>query len=80
MKGDSDKEEIARSIRLPKEVWAALDTDAKRCKRSPVRQLEALLSKWYALNDVDIHFDNDLQQGESDNSTEEGLIGTGSQS
>ena len=52
-----DETEQARSIRFPAYVWAALDLDAKRCRRSPVRQLEALLVKWYRLDDVEIHLE-----------------------
>ena len=49
--------EIARSIRLPQKLWEALEVDAKRCKRSSVRQLEALLTKWYALHSVELQFE-----------------------
>jgi hypothetical protein len=52
----SEDDEVPRSIRLPRRIWRALDEDARRCKRSSVRQLEALLSKWYDIDDVDINF------------------------
>ena len=52
----TDGKEQARSIRLPPRVWAALDEDARRCRRSPVRQLEALLIEWYELEDITIRF------------------------
>lgn len=60
MASDSDDEDVPRSIRLPRKLWKALDEDAERCKRSSVRQLEALLSKWYGLDDVDINFKPDI--------------------
>ncbi len=46
--------EIARSIRLPQHLWDALDRDAKRCLRSSVKQLEAVLTTYYAAGDVEI--------------------------
>lgn len=49
--------EVARSIRLPKRVWDALDKDAARCRRSSVKQLEALLVTFYDLEDVEIDRD-----------------------
>lgn len=55
---DEQETEAARSIRLPQKIWDALEADAKRCKRSAVKQLEALLTKWFHLDDVEIHFDN----------------------
>lgn len=48
-------DERVRSIRLPERVWLALDEDAARCRRSPVRQLEALLIEWYELGDVGLY-------------------------
>jgi len=48
-------EEIPRSIRFPKELWDAIDEDAQRCKRSAVRQMEAVLTAYYELEDVDIN-------------------------
>ena len=44
-------DETARTIRLPRKLWAALDRDAIDCKRSSVKQLEAVLSAYY-LNDA----------------------------
>lgn len=49
--------EVVRSIRLPKRVWDALDKDAARCRRSSVKQLEALLVTYYGLDDVEIDKD-----------------------
>ena len=48
-------DEIPRSIRFPKELWDAIDEDAQRCKRSAVRQMEAVLTAYYDLEDVDIN-------------------------
>ena len=53
----STNAEVARSIRLPKRVWDALDKDAARCRRSSVKQLEALLITFYDLEDVEIDSD-----------------------
>jgi len=70
---DEPEKEVTRSIRLPQKVWDVLESDAKRCKRSAVKQLEALLSKWYGLDDVEIqfemsagvpHYEKDKEQGE----------------
>lgn len=52
---DQEKDLVVRSIRLPAYVWQALDDDAQRCRRSPVRQLEALLVRYYDLDsNIDI--------------------------
>lgn len=47
--------ETPRSIRFPAKLWKAIDEDAKRCKRSAVKQLEAILSLYYDLSDVEIN-------------------------
>lgn len=52
----AEKAEVARSIRLPHKVWLALDEDARRCKRSSVKHLEALLTQWYGIEDIQIYF------------------------
>ena len=65
---DEPETEVPRSIRLPQKLWDALEADAKRCKRSAVKQLEALLTKWFRLDDVEIHFDNsDIPDANLDN-------------
>lgn len=46
--------EKTRSIRLPEFVWDALDADAERCRRSSQKQIEALLSTFYDIADVEI--------------------------
>jgi hypothetical protein len=48
-------EDIPRSIRFPKRLWDAIDGDAQRCKRSSVKQMEAVLSAYYGLEDVDLN-------------------------
>lgn len=55
---DEQETEVARSIRLPQKIWDALEADAKRCKRSAVKQLEALLTKLYLIDDVEIHLNH----------------------
>lgn len=46
--GEKRNEEIKpRSINLPAWLWEALDNDAKRCKRSATKQIEALLTLCY---------------------------------
>lgn len=50
----ADKEQ-PRSIRFPQSLWDAIDRDAMRCGRSSVKQMEALLSVYYGLRDVEIN-------------------------
>lgn len=38
-----------RSIVLPTYVWDALDDDAARCRRSAIKQMEAILVRYYNL-------------------------------
>jgi hypothetical protein len=42
-------EESPRSIRFPKNLWEAIDKDAKQAKRSSVKQMEVVLSLYYGL-------------------------------
>lgn len=66
---DGPDTEATRSIRLPQKIWEALEADAKRCKRSAVKQLEALLTKLYHIDDVEIHLnDSEISDVTSDNS------------
>jgi hypothetical protein len=44
----------SRSIRMAPEVWEALDQDARRCNRSAVKHIEALLATYYGIWDVEI--------------------------
>lgn len=55
VKTKMDKEEIPRSIRFPKKLWELIDQDAKRCRRSSVKQLEAILLSYYEIEDVDLN-------------------------
>lgn len=48
-------EDIPRSIRFPKTLWEAIDADAQRCKRSAVKQMEAVLTAYYKLEEVEIN-------------------------
>ena len=48
-------EDIPRSIRFPKNLWDAIDADATRCKRSAVKQMEAVLTAYYNLEDVELN-------------------------
>lgn len=54
---NKEEEESARSIRLSRDVWDHLDADAARCQRSSVKQLEAVLRKYFRISDVDIVFE-----------------------
>lgn len=45
---------IGRSLRFPKSLWAKLDDDAKRCRRSSVKQLEAILLTYYSVEDIEL--------------------------
>ena len=47
--------ETPRSIRFPDRLWSAIDSDAKRCKRSAVKQMEAVLALYYEIEDVEIN-------------------------
>jgi hypothetical protein len=46
---------IGRTFYFEKELWALLDADAKRCGRSSVKQLEAILKTYYAVADVELN-------------------------
>ncbi len=46
--------ERGRNIRFPQEIWDAVDADARRCKRSAVKHLEALLTVYYDLGNVEM--------------------------
>lgn len=47
---ERNEEPQKRSIVLPMYVWKALDLDAKRCRRSATKQIEALLVRYYNLD------------------------------
>jgi len=41
-------------IRLPLEVDARLEEDARRCRRSKTRQVEAILMEFYEMESTDL--------------------------
>ena len=43
-----------RTIRLPQWLWDEIDRDARRCKRSAVKQIEAVLGVYYRGETVDL--------------------------
>ena len=45
---------IGRTFYFEKSLWSRLDDDAKRCGRSSVKQLEAILKTYYQVADVDL--------------------------
>ncbi len=48
---------MSRTVRLPEQYWEIIDAEARRCKRSGEKQLEALLSRVFGLGNVDIEID-----------------------
>ena len=50
----ADSDEMSRSVRMPARVWRALDADAEACRRSATKQLEAILTVYYRLDDVEM--------------------------
>jgi hypothetical protein len=54
--GKREKHEPARQflIRLPLEVDARLEDDARRCRRSKTRQVEAILVDFYGMESTDL--------------------------
>lgn len=62
--------ESPRSIRFPVKLWKLIDEDAKRCKRSAVKQMEAILSLYYDLSDSEIN-KTAIKQTKNQNSLEE---------
>ena len=54
--GKREKHEPARQflIRLPLEVDARLEEDARRCRRSKTRQVEAILVDFYGMESTDL--------------------------
>src|SRR5689334_12945880 len=43
-----------RLIELPRFVWDALDKEAERCKRTPLKHLDAILTVYFQLGDVEL--------------------------
>ncbi|MDQ3750440.1 MAG: hypothetical protein M3367_15705 [Acidobacteriota bacterium] len=48
---------IGRTFYFEKELWTKLDDDAKRCGRSSVKQLEAILKTYYGVADVELNLE-----------------------
>lgn len=46
--------EKSKLIPFSKELEAAIDADAKRCRRSFVRQVEVVLMTYYGIGDVEV--------------------------
>ena len=53
--GETVSKPIGRTFYFEKELWAKLDDDAKRCLRSSVKQLEAILKTYYGVEDVELN-------------------------
>lgn len=54
-KAERNEEPQKRSIILPVYLWEVLDRDAKRCRRSATKQVEAILVRYYSLeNNVEL--------------------------
>lgn len=49
MKESRNEELKPRSVVLPAYIWETLEEDAKRCRRSVTKQIEALLVRYYKL-------------------------------
>jgi hypothetical protein len=43
-----------RLIELPERVWAVLDADARRSRRTSMKQLQAIIETVYGLGDVEL--------------------------
>ena len=46
---------IGRTFNFEKSLWERLDEDAKRCGRSSVKQLEAILKTYYDVENVELN-------------------------
>ncbi len=42
-------------ISLPNDLMESLDADAKRCKRSVVKQIEAILSSYFEVENIEVN-------------------------
>ncbi len=49
-----EKDEKVKLIPFTKELEEAIETDARRCRRSFVRQVEAVLMTYYGIDDVEV--------------------------
>jgi hypothetical protein len=43
-----------RLIELPMELWNALDAEAERCRRTPLKHLDALLTVYFRIGNVEL--------------------------
>jgi hypothetical protein len=64
-----NEEERLRSIRFPQWLWDRIDEDAKRSKRSSVKQMETVLSLYYGAEEAMIDRERlvSLKAGGNDN-------------
>ncbi len=49
-----DETERGRTIRIAQWLWDSLDRDAERCRRSSVKQLEAILAAYFGEDGAEI--------------------------
>ena len=49
-----EKDEKAKLIPFNRELEEAIEADARRCRRSFVRQVEAVLMTYYGIEDVEV--------------------------
>ena len=52
-----DSDERPRSIRFPQWLWDEIDRDALRCKRSAVKQMEAIFSAYFRGDTTGLNLD-----------------------
>lgn len=45
---------MTRPLRLPQQLFAAIDKDAARCRRSANKQIEAILTAYYQIDEVEL--------------------------
>lgn len=50
----TDDREVARSIRLPQRIWNLVDREAARCRRSSTKQVDAILSAYYGVDNLEL--------------------------
>lgn len=48
------KETKGRVFNFPNELWEKIDQDAKRCRRSSTKQVEAILLSHYKIENVEL--------------------------
>ncbi len=57
MSSSKKKRLKTRSIYFPDELWDAIGKDAERCKRTPLKQMEAILLTYYELGDIELDYE-----------------------